>query len=67
MEKLVGITDSNTTYVDAKTKAFPLEDNKEEIASFDDAKVVEDEKTLSDEEAKKEKYKNLSIDDLFKM
>ena len=68
MEKLVAIYNNTTPYIDNKIKSFKLEDNKPEIASFDESKVVEDEIAESDEDKKKkEKYKNISIDDLFKM
>ena len=62
LEKLTSIYTSYTTFVDDKTKSYALPENKEEIASFDESKAIEKTK----EEEKKEKYKNLSIDDLFK-
>ena len=49
--------------MDDKTKSYALPEKEVEIASFDEEKLVEKTK----EEEKKEKYKNLSIDDLFKL
>ena len=63
LEKLTSIYTSYTQYVDDKTKSYALPEKEVEIASFDEEKLVEKTK----EEEKKEKYKNLSIDDLFKL
>ena len=65
MEKLVAITSSATTYVDDKTKAYKLPKSTVEIADFDEKKAIEPSNKKVEE--KKEKYKNLSIDDLFKL
>ena len=62
MEKLTGIVNSYTVYVDEKMVAHKVSKTETSIASFDENKV-EDKK----EQEKKEKYKNLSIDDLFKL
>ena len=67
MEKLVAITNSYTVYVDEKTIAHKLPKNSVEIASFDEKKAIEVTPTNKKEVEKKEKYKNLSIDDLFKL
>ena len=63
LEKLTSIYTSYTQYVDEKTKSYSIPEKSVEIASFDEEKLVE----KSKEEEKKEKYKNLSIDDLFKL
>ena len=63
LEKLTSIYTSYTQYVDDKTKSYALPEKEVEIANFDENKLVE----KSKEEEKKEKYKNLSIDDLFKL
>ena len=65
MEKLVAITSSTTTYVDDKIKAYKLPKSTVEIADFDEKKAIEPSNKKVEE--KKEKYKNLSIDDLFKL
>ena len=62
LEKLTSIYTSYTTFVDEKTKSYALPESKVEMASFDESKAID----KSKEEEKKEKYKNLSIDDLFK-
>ena len=62
LEKLTSIYTSYTTLVDEKTKSYALPESKVEMASFDESKAID----KSKEEEKKEKYKNLSIDDLFK-
>ena len=62
MEKLTGIINSYTIYVDEKMVAYKVNKQETHIATFDENKV-EDKK----EQEKKEKYKNLSIDDLFKL
>ena len=62
MEKLTDIVNSYTVYVDSKMVAYKETKIETTIASFDENKV-EDKK----EQEKKEKYKNLSIDDLFKL
>ena len=67
MEKLVAITNSYTIYVDEKTIAHKLPKNSVEIASFDEKKAIEVTPTNKKANEKKEKYKNLSIDDLFKL
>ena len=63
LEKLTSIYTSYTQYVDDKTKSYALPEKEVEIANFDEEKLVEKEKI----DEKKEKYKNLSIDDLFKL
>ena len=67
MEKLVAITNSYTIYVDEKTIAHKLPKNSVEIASFDEKKAIEVTPINKKANEKKEKYKNLSIDDLFKL
>lgn len=67
MEKLVAITNSYTVYVDEKTIAHKLPKNSVEIASFDEKKAIDVTPSNKKEVEKKEKYKNLSIDDLFKL
>jgi len=67
MEKLVAITNSYTIYVDEKTIAHKLPKNSVEIASFDEKKAIDVTPTNKKANEKKEKYKNLSIDDLFKL
>ena len=62
MEKLTGIINSYTIYVDEKMVAYKVNKQETHIATFVENKV-EDKK----EQEKKEKYKNLSIDDLFKL
>ena len=64
LEKIVTIANSNTVYVDETTKAFKLPKSATEIASFDEKKAINDKNKVDE---KKEKYKNLSIDDLFKL
>ncbi|MCI5745536.1 MAG: DNA topoisomerase IV subunit A [Erysipelotrichaceae bacterium] len=62
LEKILTIINSYTLYVDDTIKAYKKINNEEKIASFDDSEAIKDE-----EKEKKEKYKNLSIDDLFKL
>lgn len=63
LEKLTGIYNSYTAYVDEKTKSYKVSENTEKMADFDEGKALE----KNTKEDKKEKYKNLSIDDLFKL
>lgn len=58
-EKVEAIVTSKTIYVDKNIKAKKIDKNKTTFAEFDDK--IKDEETL-----KKEKYANISIDDLFK-
>ena len=64
LEKIVTISNSNTIYVDESIKAHKLPKTATEIASFDENKAINDKNKIDE---KKEKYKNLSIDDLFKL
>ncbi len=58
-EKVEAIVVSNTKYIDKKTKSKKVEKPEQKFAKFDEK--------IDDEEAmKKEKYANISIDDLFK-
>ncbi len=61
MEKIVALCNSYTFYVDENVKSYHLPKNQEQMASFDENKAMDEDKE------KKEKYKNLSIDDLFKL
>lgn len=65
MEKLQNIMVCHTSYIDKNTKSYKVAEKKEEFKPLDEKeaeKVVE-----ADEEAKKkEKYANISIEDLFK-
>ena len=63
LEKIVSISNSHTIYVDKSIKSYKLPEKEEKIASFDENKAIEKDV----EQEKKEKYKNLSIDDLFKL
>ena len=58
-EKIEAITISKTEYVDKKMKSKKVLTNNQTFAVFDDK--IQDEEAL-----KKEKYANISIDDLFK-
>ena len=60
LEKLDNIYNANTIYVDEEFKAYKATPTDPAIATFDENKALDDEK-------KKEKYKNISIDDLFKL
>ena len=60
LEKLDNIYNANTIYVDEELKAYKVTPTDPSIATFDENKALDDEK-------KKEKYKNISIDDLFKL
>ena len=64
LEKIVAISNNNTVYVDESIKAHKLPKTATEIASFDENKAINDKNKIDE---KKEKYKNLSIDDLFKL
>ncbi len=63
LEKVLAITNSHTIYVDDTIKAVKPTKKEEKMASFDENKAIDDD----EKNAKKEKYRNLSIDDLFKL
>ena len=63
LEKIITISNSNTVYVDNSIKAYKIKSNDPVIATFDETKAI----SKDNEQEKKEKYKNLSIDDLFKL
>ena len=65
MEKIVAISNVINFIVDEKTTAYKLPKNNDNIASFDEKKAIDENKEK--DEKKKEKYKNISIDDLFKL
>lgn len=58
-EKVEAITIAKTTYIDQKIKAKKIKKEDPSFAKFDD-------KIQDEEISKKEKYANISIDDLFK-
>ena len=58
-EKVEAITITKTTYIDQKIKAKKIKKEDPSFAKFDD-------KIQDEEISKKEKYANISIDDLFK-
>ena len=62
LEKIVALCNSKTFYVDDTIKSYKPQKPEEKMASFDEKKAIKD-----PEEEKKEKYKNLSIEDLFKL
>ena len=63
LEKIITISNSNTVYVDNSIKAYKVKEKETVMATFDESKAID--KDVNQE--KKEKYKNLSIDDLFKL
>jgi len=65
-EIVLGLYDPYTVIVDEKMKGYKVVKKEETLASFDETKAIEEKKDEKIDEEKKEKYRNLSIDDLFK-